>query len=256
MAELPDPGQKSLPGMRPLRLGMLRRRGIYLLPNLFTTAALFAGFYAIVQAMNGRFEISAVAIYVAMVLDGLDGRVARLTRTVSEFGAEYDSLSDMVCFGAAPALVMYEWALKGMGKLGWIAAFVFCAGAALRLARFNTNIDIVDKRYFQGLPSPAAAALVAGLVWVIDDFGFDRVEWTMWTAWVFTMFAGVTMVTNLPFYSFKDINFRKAVPFWAVLAVVAGITVVASKPAMFLFLMFLGYVLSGYVLGILRRRRA
>jgi len=148
----------------------LRRRGIYLLPNLFTTAALFAGFYAIVQAMNGRFEHSAVSIFIAMVLDGLDGRVARLTHTQSEFGAEYDSLSDMVSFGAAPALVMYEWALKGMGKLGWIAAFIYCVCAALRLARFNTNIEKVDKRFFQGLPSPAAAALVAGLVWIMHDF--------------------------------------------------------------------------------------
>src|SRR6476661_11138159 len=147
----------------------LRRRGIYLLPNLFTTAALFAGFYAIVQAMNGRFEHSAVAIFVAMVFDGLDGRVARLTRTQSPFGAEYDSLSDMVSFGAAPGLVIYEWALKGMGKLGWVAAFVYCACAALRLARFNTNLGVVDKRFFQGLPSPAAAALIAGFVWLAND---------------------------------------------------------------------------------------
>ena len=149
-----------------------RRRGIYILPNLFTTAALFAGFYAIVQAMNQRFEYAAVAIFVAMVLDGLDGRIARMTNTQSEFGAEYDSLSDMVSFGAAPALVMYEWALQDLGKLGWVAAFIYCAGAALRLARFNTNIDVVDKRYFQGLPSPAAAALVAGMVWVGIDNGF------------------------------------------------------------------------------------
>src|SRR5512146_737074 len=149
---------------RPRLRTEIRRRGIYLLPNLFTTAALFAGFYSIVQAMNGRFDQAAVAIFVAMVLDGLDGRVARLTRTQSAFGAEYDSLSDMVCFGAAAALVMYEWALKSLGRLGWIAAFIYCAGAALRLARFNTTLGVVDKRYFQGLPSPAAAALVAGLV--------------------------------------------------------------------------------------------
>jgi CDP-diacylglycerol--serine O-phosphatidyltransferase len=158
----------------------LRRRGIYLLPNLLTTAALFAGFYAIVQAMTGRFEHAAVAIFVAMVFDGLDGRVARLTRTQSAFGAEYDSLSDMVSFGAAPALIAFEWAMKGMGKWGWIAAFVYCAGAALRLARFNTNIGIVDKRYFQGLPSPAAAAaLVAGFVWIINDLNIpgEDVRW-------------------------------------------------------------------------------
>src|SRR5881628_2041395 len=156
---------------RVLAKNRIRRRGIYLLPNLFTTAALFGGFYAIVQAMNDRFDHAAIAIFVAMVLDGLDGRVARLTKTQSAFGAEYDSLSDMVCFGAAPALVVYEWALRSMGKLGWIAAFVYCAGAALRLARFNTNIEVVDKRFFQGLPSPAAAALVVGFIWVMDELG-------------------------------------------------------------------------------------
>ncbi len=156
---------------RSLQKNRIRRRGIYLLPNLFTTAALFAGFYAIVQAMNLRFDQAAVAIFVAMVLDGLDGRVARLTRTQSAFGAEYDSLSDMVSFGAAPALIVYEWALKGMGKLGWIAAFVYVAGAALRLARFNVMLDVADKRWFTGIPSPAAAALVAGLVWIVDDIG-------------------------------------------------------------------------------------
>jgi CDP-diacylglycerol--serine O-phosphatidyltransferase len=230
------------------RVGDLRRRGIYLLPNLFTTASLFAGFYAIVQAMNGRFEVAAIAIYVAMVLDGLDGRVARMTHTQSEFGAQYDSLSDMVSFGAAPALVVYEWALKGMGKLGWIAAFVYCAGAALRLARFNTNIDVVDKRYFQGLPSPMAAAFVAGLVWVFDDLGIDRELWLSVIAWLVTMFAGITMVTNLPFYSFKEINLKKAVPFWVVALFAAGLAVVSLKPSVVLFLLVLAYAVSGYVL--------
>ena len=250
MADLPD----GIPDPSPKRLGMLRRRGIYLLPNLFTTAALFAGFYAIVQAMNGRFEVSAVAIYIAMVLDGLDGRVARLTRTQSEFGAQYDSLSDMVSFGAAPALVMYEWTLKGMGKLGWIAAFVYCAATALRLARFNTNIDVVDKRFFQGLPCPMAAALVAGFVWVSDDFGIERAEALMWLAWGLMMFAGISMVSSVPFYSFKDINFRKSVPFWVVIAAVAAITVVALKPSMVLFLLCVAYALSGYVLWAMGRR--
>ena len=160
---------------RSLQKNRIRRRGIYLLPNLFTTAALFAGFYAIVQAMNLRFGQAAVAIFVAMVLDGLDGRVARLTRTQSAFGAEYDSLSDMVSFGAAPALIVYEWALKGMGNLGWIAAFVYVAGAALRLARFNVMLDVADKRWFTGIPSPAAAALVAGLVWIVDDYNIDPI---------------------------------------------------------------------------------
>jgi len=235
-------------------LGALRRRGIYLLPNLFTTAALFSGFYAIVQAMNNRFEISAIAIFVAMVLDGLDGRVARLTHTQSEFGAQYDSLSDMVSFGAAPALIMYEWALKDLGKLGWIAAFVYCAGAALRLARFNTNIEVVDKRYFQGLPSPMAAALLAGLVWVFDDLGIDRELWLSVIAWVFTMYAGITMVSNVPFYSFKEINLKKSVPFWVVALFAAGLAVVSLKPPMVLFLMVFAYGVSGYVLWALGRR--
>src|SRR5579859_736759 len=200
------------PPLRPLLNPTVRRRGIYLLPNLFTTAALFAGFYAIVQAMNLMFAQAAIAILVAMVLDGLDGRVARLTRTQSAFGAEYDSLSDMVSFGVAPALVMYEWALKELGRIGWVAAFVYCSGAALRLARFNTNIAVVDKRFFQGLPSPAAAALVAGLIWSMDDLGITGASVT-WAAWGITVFAGLTMVSNVPFYSFKDINFRKVVPF-------------------------------------------
>src|SRR5512141_314580 len=153
---------------RALQKNRVRRRGIFLLPNLLTTGALFAGFYAIVQAMNLRFDQASIAIFIAMVLDGLDGRVARLTRTQSAFGAEYDSLADMVAFGAAPALVIYEWSLRGMGKLGWIAAFVYCAGAALRLARFNTQLSVADKRWFTGLPSPAAAALVAGMIWVLN----------------------------------------------------------------------------------------
>jgi CDP-diacylglycerol--serine O-phosphatidyltransferase len=241
------------PGIRP-PVGALRRRGIYLLPNLFTTAALFGGFYAIVQAMNQHYEIAAVAIYIAMVLDGLDGRIARLTRTQSEFGAQYDSLSDMVSFGAAPALVIYEWALKGLGKLGWVAAFVYCAGAALRLARFNTNIEVIDKRWFQGLPSPAAAALVAGLIWVMSDLGLGGEAWLMWLAWAVTMFAGITMVTNVPFYSFKDINLKKSVPFWAALAIVAAMTVIATRPALMLFLLVVAYAVSGYVQWALGKR--
>ncbi len=239
---------------RPLLTPERRRKGIYILPNLFTTAALFSGFYAIVQAMNGAFAESAVAIFIAMILDGLDGRVARLTHTQSAFGAEYDSLSDMVSFGAAPSLVVYEWALKGMGKMGWIAAFIYCAGAALRLARFNTNIGIVDKRYFQGLPSPAAAALVSGLVWVMIDNGFSGEE-VRWFACVLTLFAGLSMVTNVPFYSFKDINLRKSVPFIVVLAIVLGFVVVSSYPAGVLFAVFLVYALSGYGVALSRLGR-
>lgn len=234
-----------------------RRRGIYILPNLFTTAALFAGFYAIVQAMNQRFEVAAVAIFIAMVLDGLDGRIARLTHTQSEFGAEYDSLSDMVSFGAAPALVVYEWALKDMGKLGWIAAFIYCAGAALRLARFNTNIEVVDKRYFQGLPSPAAAALIAGLVWVVIDNGIAG-EDVAWYACILTIFAGISMVSNVLFWSGKSINLRKSVPFIVVIALVLAFALISSYPPGVLFALFVVYALSGYVIYVMRwleRRR-
>jgi CDP-diacylglycerol--serine O-phosphatidyltransferase len=232
----------------------LRRKGIYILPNLFTTAALFSGFYAIVMAMQGSFERAAVAIFVAMVLDGLDGRVARLTRTQSAFGAEYDSLSDMVSFGAAPSLVMYEWALKDLGRLGWIAAFIYCAGAALRLARFNTTLEVMDKRYFQGLPSPAAAALVAGFIWVVIDSGFAGSDYPLLAAAV-TVFAGVTMVTNVRFYSFKDINLRKSVPFFVVAAIALVFALMMMKPEVTLFGFFVLYALSGYVMALARIAR-
>ena len=232
---------------KPLFNPELRRRGIYVLPNLFTTAALFAGFYAIVQAMNLRFEHAAVAVFVAMVLDGLDGRVARLTRTQSAFGAEYDSLADMVSFGVAPALVVYEWALKGLGRWGWIAAFVYCAGAALRLARFNTTLEVIDKRYFQGLPSPAAA-LVAGMVWVLIDNGTSG-EQVRWYAFALTLFAGITMVSSVRFYSFKDINLRRSVPFIVIIALVLVFVFISSYPPGVLFALFLAYSLSGYVMA-------
>ncbi len=234
----------------------LKRRGIYVLPNLFTTAALFAGFFAIVQAMQGDFERAAMAIFIAMVLDGLDGRVARLTNTQSAFGAEYDSLSDMVSFGAAPALVVYEWALRDLGRLGWIAAFIYCAGAALRLARFNTTLEVIDKRYFQGLPSPAAAALVAGLVWVMIVSGVAGTD-VRWLACGMTIFAGVTMVSNVRFYSFKDINLRKSVPFFVIAAIVLGFALVSISPEMTLFGFFVIYGLSGYVqaaIGLMKRK--
>jgi CDP-diacylglycerol--serine O-phosphatidyltransferase len=242
---------------RALAKNRIRRRGIYLLPNLFTTAALFAGFYAIVQAMNGRFDHAAIAIFVAMVLDGLDGRVARLTKTQSAFGAEYDSLSDMVSFGAAPALVVYEWALRSMGKLGWIAAFVYVAGAALRLARFNTMLEVADKRFFQGLPSPSAAALVAGFVWVIEDYAIDP-ENVRWAAWFVTVFAGLTMVSNLKYYSFKTINLRRSVPFVAVFLIVLFFGLVSYQPPLVLFGVFAAYSIAGYAWSgwvALRRRR-
>jgi CDP-diacylglycerol---serine O-phosphatidyltransferase len=243
---------------KPLLDGGLKERGIYLLPNLFTSAALFAGFYAIVQAMNGLFEHAAVAIFVAMVLDGLDGRVARMTNTQSAFGAEYDSLSDMVSFGVAPALILYVWALKPLGKLGWIAAFIYCACAALRLARFNTKLDDAqqDKRYFQGLPSPAAAALLAGFVWVSYEYGvsgrdvFFGVLKMKWMAWGITVFAGASMVTDLKYYSGKDINLKQSVPFFVILGVVLALVLVSYSPPEVLFFVTIVYALSGYVLWI------
>ena len=244
-----------------LRRGLLnpelRKKGIYLLPNSLTTAALFAGFYAIVQAMNQRFDQAAIAIFVAMFLDGLDGRVARLTHTQSEFGAEYDSLSDMVSFGAAPALVIYEWALKDLQRLGWLAAFVYCVGTALRLARFNTNIEIVDKRFFQGLPSPMAAALVAGFVWIASDNKIPVSDYGIrWIAWFVTLYAGITMVTNVPFYSGKDINLRRSVPFAMILLIVLFFVLVSVDPPIVGFALCVAYGVSGYVYWIWKRLRA
>jgi CDP-diacylglycerol--serine O-phosphatidyltransferase len=218
---------------------------------------LFGGFYAIVMAMNGKFEQSAYGIFCAMVLDSLDGRVARMTNTQSAFGEQMDSLSDMVSFGAAPALIVYEWALKGLGKLGWIAAFVYCSGAALRLARFNTNIAVVDKRFFQGLPSPAAAALVVGLIWVVTDWGPEgrALTWMPWLAFAFTLYAGLTMVTNVPFYSFKDVNFKRTVPFIAVVAIALGFAVITIHPPIVLFSVFVIYGFSGYAVFVWKKMK-
>ncbi len=234
-----------------------RVRGIYLLPNLFTTATLFAGFYAILTAVNGRFELAAVAIFVAMIMDGLDGRVARITKTQTAFGAEYDSLSDMVAFGLAPSLVMYHWALSGLGKIGWLAAFIYTAGTALRLARFNTQIGIVDKRYFQGLPSPSGAAIVGGSVWVAVDYGIAGPD-VSWVAAVQTTLVGLLMVSNFRYYSFKELDFRGKVPFIFVVVMMLGFAVVFLQPPLVLFLIFLTYAVSGPVLTLvqLRRKRA
>jgi CDP-diacylglycerol--serine O-phosphatidyltransferase len=225
-----------------------RGRGIYLLPNLFTTAALFSGFFAILAAVDGHFEKAAIAIFVAMLLDALDGRVARLTHTQTDFGSEYDSLSDMVAFGLAPGLVMYLWALQSLGKLGWFAAFVYVAGAALRLARFNTQIETADKRYFTGLPSPSAAAIVAGAVWVSVDYDLDPVLLSI-PAGILTLLAGLAMISNLRYNSFKEIDVRKRVPFIVLVIIALVISVIITDPPLVLFGAFLAYALSGVILS-------
>ena len=267
----PEPHQPAPP------LGVsqrVRRKGIYVLPNLFTLAALFGGFYGIVMAMNGRFDLATTGIFVAMVLDSLDGRVARMTGTQSAFGEQMDSLADMVSFGAAPALLAYEWALRPLGRWGWIAAFVYCACAALRLARFNVNTAVVDKRYFQGLPSPAAAALVAGFIWLTSAMLVSHREVPIfravisllssdpigradlgWITFAVTLFAGLTMVTNLPYYSFKDFGGRRSVPFVVLVLIALLFAVISIEPATMLFILFVGYGLSGYVLYAWRRWR-
>jgi CDP-diacylglycerol--serine O-phosphatidyltransferase len=254
-AHLDDEDEDELPPAAVKR----RRKGVYILPNLFTLAALFGGFYAIVMAMNGRFELSCYGVFSAMVLDSLDGRVARMTNTQSAFGAEMDSLSDMVSFGAAPALIVYEWALKGLGKAGWAVAFLYCSCAALRLARFNTNLSIVDKRYFQGLPSPAAAALVVGFIWVVTDtIGPGDVNGDAvlsWPAALCTLYAGLTMVVNVPFYSFKDLSLKRSVPFIVIVLIALGIGIINLYPAAVLFGIFCVYGVSGYVVYAYKRAK-
>ena len=236
----PDPEGEGPPPRKP-------SKGIYVLPNLFTLAALFGGFYAVVMAMNDRFDLAALGVFSAMVLDSLDGRVARMTNTQSAFGEQMDSLSDMVSFGAAPALIAYEWSLKGLGRWGWVAAFVYCACAALRLARFNVNTAVVDKRYFQGLPSPAAAALVTGFIWLMNDYAVAGNE-VRWVMFAFALYAGLTMVTNVPFYSFKDVSMKKSVPFAVIVLLALVIAVINLHPPAVLFGLFVLYGLSGYAL--------
>ena len=234
-----------------------RRRGIYILPNLFTTAALFGGFYAIVMAMNERFEHAAIAIFVSMVLDAADGRIARLTNTQSAFGAEYDSLSDVVSFGIAPALIMYQWVLAPMGKLGWIASFFYAAATALRLARFNTQLGVADKRYFQGLPCPAAAGVVAGFLWVGVEQQLHGPEVASITL-VIMVFVGALMVSNVRFNSFKELDLKGRVPFVMTLAIVVIVAAVSYDPPIVLFAVFGIYALSGPTMTLVqvRRRRA
>lgn len=232
----------------------IRHKGVYLLPNLFTTAALFSGFYAIVSAMDGNFTHAAIAIFVAMVLDGLDGRVARLTNTQSAFGAEYDSLSDMVAFGVAPALIAFSWALHALGKAGWVFAFIYVAGAALRLARFNTHIGTQDKRYFTGLASPSAAGLVAGMVWALSDFGIDGKDIGLLVG-VLTALGGLLMVSNIRYHSFKDLDLKGRVPFFVILLVVLVFAIISTDPSRILWLIFIVYSASGPVLAGWRWRK-
>lgn len=226
-----------------------KNRGIFLLPNLLTTAGLFSGFFAIVASMNNQFESAAIAIFIAMVFDGLDGRVARMTNTQSDFGAEYDSMADIVSFGMAPALVMYNWALSDLGKFGWLAAFIFVAGGALRLARFNTNLGSSDKRFFQGLAIPSAAAIVSGLVWVGSKYEVDPSS-ISYLAAILTICAGLLMVSNFRYHSFKDVDWRGRVSFMVILAVVLAFVVVATEPSLVLFSIFFLYALSGPILTI------
>lgn len=233
----------------------VRRRGIYLLPNLLTTGAMFAGFFAVISGMSGDFHNSCVAILVAMFLDGLDGRVARLTNTQSAFGAEYDSLSDMLAFGVAPALICFSWALSDLGKLGWTAAFIYVACAALRLARFNVQQGTADKRFFVGLASPSAAGLVVFMVWSLHTYDVETSVLVSVFAAALTVLAGILMVINLRYYSFKDLDFRNRVPFFAILAVILIIVVVALNPPVVLFTMAIIYAISGPAMAIYARRK-
>lgn len=233
------------------------KRGIYLLPNAITTANLFAGFFAIMQAMNHRFELAALAIFAAMVMDGMDGRIARLTNTQSSFGEQYDSMADIVSFGVAPALVMYTYTLHDLGRWGWLAAFIYVAGAALRLARFNSNIHVVDSRFFQGLPSPAAAALAAGFVWLSVDNRLPISDSHAWVAFVITVYAGLTMISNAPFFSGKSgfLNEKKSPAILMTVLVLVFALLMLNAPVV-ITLVFLSYTLSGWVVMFLRSRKA
>lgn len=236
----------------------VKRRGIYLLPNIFTMGALFAGFYSVVAAMNGKFENAAIAVFVAMFFDGLDGRVARLTKTQSAFGAELDSLSDMVSFGVAPALVVFSWGLGPLGRVGWALAFIFVAGAAIRLARFNTQVETADNRYFSGMASPPAAALIASLVWLCVNNGLEGAALPYGfsvLAGVVTAGVGVLMVTNFPYQSFKGIDFKGRVPFFMLLLVPLLIAIVFVDPPLILLSMASTYAVSGPVLKVWSKLR-
>ncbi|WP_257253300.1 MULTISPECIES: CDP-diacylglycerol--serine O-phosphatidyltransferase [unclassified Endozoicomonas] len=234
----------------------VRHKGIYVLPNLFTTGNLFCGFYAIISAQAGFFTQACISVFVAMILDGLDGRVARMTNTQSKFGAEYDSLADMVTFGVAPAMVAYSWALNDLGKVGWMVAFIYAACAALRLARFNTQLEVTDSRYFTGLASPAAAALVIGMVWALSDFGIDgNMLGIALLGALITGLAGVLMVSNFQYNSFKKLDLKGRVPFIFMIAMVLAFAVVFTDPPRVLTLIFLCYACSGPIMFLIGKTR-
>lgn len=236
----------------------VKRRGVFLLPNLFTTGALFCGFYAVVAAMRGDFETAPIAILFALVFDGLDGRVARLTNTQSKFGAEYDSLADMVSFGVAPALVTFSWALGDLGKAGWSAAFIYVACTALRLARFNTQVGVGDPNYFTGLASPAAACIMACTTWVCQDQGWVGAALPPEVAVVVAVLISVVailMVANVPYHSFKGVDLHGRVPFVAIFLIVLIFGLVTVDPPKILLLASLAYALSGPVEHLRRWRK-
>lgn len=229
----------------------VRHRGVYLLPNLLTTTALFCGFYAIVASIHGKFEPAAIAIFAAMIFDGLDGRVARLTNTQSAFGVQYDSLSDMVSFGVAPALVTFNWALSSLGKVGWSVSFLYATCAALRLARFNTQVDTADKNYFTGLASPAAAAILASVVWVGADNAIVMSKALSIVICCIVAIAGILMVTNIKYYSFKGLDFKSRVPFFMIIAAALIFALVQTDPPIVLLILAALYALSGPVMNVL-----
>ena len=232
------------------------KRGVYLLPNVLTTFGLFAGFFAIVLATKGQYADAAIAIFVAMLFDGLDGRVARLTNTQSSFGEQYDSMADMLSFCVAPALLVYFWQFSDLGKIGWLGAFVYTAAGALRLARFNTQIGVDDKRYFQGLPSPAAAALVAGMVWTKQSIGVTEYDqYLTLVSWIILVGAGVLMVSNIRYYSFKEINLKGRSSFKLLLVATLIIIVITLWPSVILFVFFLAYALSGLIMTMIEVRK-
>ena len=234
----------------------IRRRGVYVLPNLFTTGNLFCGFYAIISAQAGNFSAACIAVFVAMILDGLDGRVARMTNTMSKFGEQYDSLADVVTFGVTPAMVAFSWALQDLGKVGWMVAFIYAACGALRLARFNAQIEVTDSRYFTGLAIPAAAALVIGMIWSLSDFGLDGDSiWVGLLTAIVTAAAGVLMVSNIKYHSFKKIDLKGRVHFVFAIAMVLVFAVIFTDPPRVLMLMFLAYAAHGPVMALWQMRQ-